>query len=378
MKRIGLIALAALVLTACDKGDTFTVKGTIEGAKDKTLCLQNKTLRGAVILDSVKLGEDGHFEFQAKAPATPDFYQLTLDGQSINFSIDSTETVSITARQPGMGSNYEVSGSDNCEKIRQLALKQQALQQNVQTLINSSSLSRGEMADSLNRMVAHFKEDVAFNYIYQSPASTYAYYALFLTLGGQNIYDRQNANDLKAFAAVATSWDTFYPESDRAKHLHNTAIKGLTDNRIATAREQQMAFDESKVVNTGVLNLELADAKGHTHTLTELKGQVVLLDFHVFSTKESAARILQLRELYNKYHAQGLEIYQVSLDADEHLWKQATQALPWICVYDPNGASAMRYNVQTIPEYFLIDRDNTLQKRSSQIDDLEKAIKGYL
>ncbi len=378
MKRIGLIALAALALTACDKGDTFTVKGTIEGAKDKTLCLQNKTLRGAVILDSVKLGEDGHFEFQAKAPATPDFYQLTLDGQSINFSIDSTETVSITARQPGMGSNYEVSGSDNCEKIRQLALKQQALQQNVQTLINSSSLSRGEMADSLNRMVAHFKEDVAFNYIYQSPASTYAYYALFLTLGGQNIYDRQNANDLKAFAAVATSWDTFYPESDRAKHLHNTAIKGLTDNRIATAREQQMAFDESKVVNTGVLNLELADAKGHTHTLTELKGQVVLLDFHVFSTKESAARILQLRELYNKYHAQGLEIYQVSLDADEHLWKQATQALPWICVYDPNGASAVRYNVQTIPEYFLIDRDNTLQKRSSQIDDLEKAIKGYL
>ncbi|MDE6808287.1 MAG: AhpC/TSA family protein [Prevotella sp.] len=378
MKRIGLIALAALALTACDKGDTFTVKGTIEGAKDKTLCLQNKTLRGAVILDSVKLGEDGHFEFQAKAPATPDFYQLTLDGQSINFSIDSTETVSITARQPGMGSNYEVSGSDNCEKIRQLALKQQALQQNVQTLINSSSLSRGEMADSLNRMVAHFKEDVAFNYIYQSPASTYAYYALFLTLGGQNIYDRQNANDLKAFAAVATSWDTFYPESDRSKHLHSTAIKGLTDNRIATAREQQMAFDESKVVNTGVLNLELADAKGHTHTLTELKGQVVLLDFHVFSTKESAARILQLRELYNKYHAQGLEIYQVSLDADEHLWKQATQALPWICVYDPNGASAMRYNVQTIPEYFLIDRDNTLQKRSSQIDDLEKAIKGYL
>lgn len=378
MKRIGLIALAALALTACDKGDTFTVKGTIEGAKDKTLCLQNKTLRGAVILDSVKLGEDGHFEFQAKAPATPDFYQLTLDGQSINFSIDSTETVSITARQPGMGSNYEVSGSDNCEKIRQLALKQQALQKNVQTLINSSSLSREEMADSLNRMVAHFKEDVAFNYIYQSPASTYAYYALFLTLGGQNIYERQNANDLKAFAAVATSWDTFYPESDRAKHLHNTAIKGLTDNRIATAREQQMALDESKVVNTGVLNLELADAKGHIHTLTELKGQVVLLDFHVFSTKESAARILQLRELYNKYHAQGLEIYQVSLDADEHLWKQATQALPWICVYDPNGASAMRYNVQTIPEYFLIDRDNTLQKRSSQIDDLEKAIKGYL
>ena len=200
---------------------------------------------------------------------------------------------------------------------------------------------------------------------------------MFLTLGGQNIYDRQNSEDLKVFAAVATSWDTFYPESDRAKHLHNTAMKGLTDNRIATAREQ-MTIDESRIVDSGVLDLELTDAKGQVRTLTELKGQVVLLDFHAFSMKESAARILEMRELYSKYHSQGLEIYQVSIDADEHLWKQATQALPWICVYDPTGQSALRYNVQAVPEYFLIDRNNTLQKRSSQIDDLEKAIKGYL
>ncbi|MBQ8462845.1 MAG: AhpC/TSA family protein [Prevotella sp.] len=377
MKKTALIALVALCLTACDnEGNTFTVKGTIEGAQDKTLCLQNKTLGGTVMLDSVKLGEDGCFEFRAKAPATPDFYQLTLEGQSINFSIDSTETVTITAQSRGMGANYEVSGSENCEKIRQLALKQQALQQGVQTLFGSG-LGREEIGDSLNRMVQHFKEDITFNYIYASPSSAYAYYALFLTLGGQNIYDRQNPEDLKVFAAVATSWDTFYPESDRAKHLHNTAMKGLTDNRIATAR-QQVAIDESRIVDSGVLDLELPDATGHIRTLTELKGRVVLLDFHAFGMKESAARILEMRELYSKYHPQGLEIYQVSIDADEHLWKQATQALPWICVYDPTGQSALRYNVQAVPEYFLIDRNNTLQKRSSQIDDLEKTIKGYL
>ena len=85
-----------------------------------------------------------------------------------------------------------------------------------------------------------------------------------------------------------------------------------------------------------------------------------------------------MRELYNKYHAQGLEIYQVSLDADEHLWKQATQALPWISVYDPNGTSAIKYNVQAVPEYFIIDRSNTLQKRSSQVDNLEKELLDYM
>ena len=37
-------------------------------------------------------------------------------------------------------------------------------------------------------------------------------------------------------------------------------------------------------------------------------------------------RIMMLRELYNKYHAQGFEIYQVSLDEDEHFWKTRTAA----------------------------------------------------
>jgi hypothetical protein len=300
-----------------------------------------------------------------------------LDGQSINFSIDSTETVTIAARQPGMGANYEVSGSENCEMIRQLALKQQVLQRDVLTLLNSGSLDQKALADSLDRMVLYFKNDVTMNYIYKSPKSAYAYYALFLTLGGQTIFNRQNADDLKAFAAVATCWDTFYPESDRAKHLHNTAMKGLTDNRIAMAREQA-SIDQSKIVHNGVLELELPDASGQIRTLTELKGKVVLLDFHAFSLKESASRILVLRELYNKYHDQGLEIYQVGLDADEHLWKQATQAVPWICVYDPEGASALRYNVRTVPEFFLIDRNNELQKRSSQMEDVEKEIKAYM
>ena len=133
-----------------------------------------------------------------------------------------------------------------------------------------------------------------------------------------------------------------------------------------------------KVVTTGVLDLELPDASGRTRTLTELNGKVVLLDFHLFGMKESAARILSLRELYNKYHDQGLVIYQVGLDENEHFWKQQTDKLPWISVYDPTYASAQRYNVQNIPEYFLIDRSNTLYKRSSQMKDVEAEIRTLL
>ena len=85
-----------------------------------------------------------------------------------------------------------------------------------------------------------------------------------------------------------------------------------------------------------------------------------------------------MRELYNKYHAQGFEIYQVSLDSDEHFWKTQTAALPWISVNDASGASARAYNVQNLPAFFLIDKTNSLYKRAEQIKDLETEIKKLL
>ena len=107
----------------------------------------------------------------------------------------------------------------------------------------------------------------------------------------------------------------------------------------------------------------------------------MLLDFHVFALEDSPARILMLRELYNKYQAQGFEVYQVSLDTDEHFWKQQTAALPWVSVRDADGVQSQRlllYNIQSIPEFFLIDRGNNLVKRSAQIKDLEAEIRKLL
>ena len=114
----------AMAVVACTEKQQFTVEGTIEGAQDSTLYLYNQALSGPELMDSVKLGKDGKFTFKGDAPEAPDFYALCLHNQIINFSIDSTETVTFSAKYPGMGSNYTVEGSDNCEKIRQLALLQ--------------------------------------------------------------------------------------------------------------------------------------------------------------------------------------------------------------------------------------------------------------
>jgi peroxiredoxin len=369
--------LSVLTLSACTNRQTFTVEGTISGAQDQMLYLYTQSLGGPVAIDSAKLGSSGHFSFEGDAPQCPEFYILRIDNQIINISIDSTETVTITAQWPGMAANYEVKGSDNSEKIRQLALKQQTLQKQVYALERDGSLTDEVRRDSLRVIVNAYKDDVMANYIYKEPQQSYAYFALFQTIGPWNIFERNNPQDIKAFGAVATCWETYYPHALRTEHLRNTTLKGMNEHRAVTARQQQ-TIDSEKIITAGMIELRLPDATGTIRTLSELNGRVVMLDFHAYSLDDSAQRILMLRELYNKYHDRGLEIYQVSIDSDEHFWKQQTAQLPWVCVYDPDGTSLPSYNVQEVPEFFLIDRDSQLQKRSSQMTDLEAEIRQLL
>ena len=381
ISKAAAVALAALSIASCNNNQ-FTVEGQIAGAKDSVLYFENVGLEGINVLDSVKLGDNGEFSFSQEAKTAPDFYRLRIADQIINVSIDSTETVQVKGQYPGMASNYTISGSENCEKIRELAFKQMDLQAKAIALQSNTELGIVKANDSIQTLIEAYKEEVKRDYIYKEPYKAYAYFALFQAIGNYLIFNpRTSKDDIKAFAAVATSWDTYYPHAERGQNLHNIAIEGMKNQRIVEAKNADIQIDASKVQQAGLFDIQLIDNKGKLRKLTDLKGQVVLLDFHVFDMDESPARIITLRELYNKYHAQGLEIFQVSLDPDEHFWKQQTAALPWISVRDEDGVNSQRvmlYNVQAVPDFFIIDRGNNLVKRAAQIKDLEAEIKSLL
>ena len=379
--KVAAVILAAMTAASCSN-NKFNVEGQIANAGDSVLYFENVGLEGIQVLDSVKLGGDGNFAFSGDPTEAPEFYRLRIADQIINVSIDSTETVQIKAEYPGMAANYTVSGSDNCEKIRELTMKQMDLQAKAIAIQQNTALGVKVIGDSIQSLINIYKDDVMKNYIYKEPNKAYAYFALFQTIGQWLIFNpRTEKEDIRAFAAVATSWDTYYPHAERGQNLHNIAIEGMKNQRIVAAQNQDIEVDASKVSEAGVLDVALTDNKGQMRHLTDLKGQVVLLDFHIFAMDESPARILMLRELYNKYHAQGFEVYQVSLDPDEHFWKQQTAALPWVSVRDADGVNSQRlmlYNVQSIPDFFLIDRGNNIVTRAANIKDLEAEIKKLL
>jgi hypothetical protein len=377
---VAIIGICALNTTSCSN-KKFNVEGQISNAADSVLYFENVGLEGISIIDSIKLNDKGDFSFSEEAPTAPEFYRLRISDQIINVSIDSTETVTIKAQYPQMATQYEISGSENCAIIKELTLKQINLHQQAMAIQENTALGVDEANDSILKIIDVYKEDVKTNYIFKEPMKAYSYFALFQTLGNWLLFNpRSNKDDIKVFAAVATSWDTYYPHAERGQNLHNIAIEGMKNMRI-TQGESGQTIDASKIEEAGVLDIALQDNHGQIRHLTDLKGKVVLLDFHIFAMDESPARILLLRELYNKYAAQGFEIYQVSLDPDEHFWKTQTAALPWVCVRDERGPQSdyvVSYNIQSIPTFFLLGRNSDLYKRDAQIKDLEAEIRSLL
>ena len=374
-----LLALVLVGLGACDNGPKFKVQGEVTGAEDKTLYLEASGLEGVILLDSVKLGGNGSFSFAEARPESPEFYRLRMDGKVINFAVDSTETVDIKADAAKFDTDYTIEGSENNRKIKELVMLQAELQQKVDKLAQSK-IPAGLAQKQLVSLVNDYKEKVKRGYIYAAPNRSYAYFALFQTLNGYMIFDPMaSKDDVKCFAAVATSLNQAYPHADRSRNLYNMVIKGMKNTR--EPQQEVMEIDPSIIKEADIIDIQLKDLKGNVRTLTELKGKVVLIDFTVYNNAMSAAHNLALRELYAKYQPKGLEIYQISLDGDEHFWKTSADNLPWVCVRDAAGPYSQYvsiYGVAGLPSVFLVGRDNSLKLRGENIEDLEAEIQKLL
>lgn len=185
------------------------------------LYLEASSLEGIVPLDSVKLKGEGTFKFKQPRPESPEFYRLRVDDKVINFSVDSIETIQIKAPYVDFSTAYTVEGSDNSNKIKELTLKQINLQKNVNDQLNAlraNKLGHDTFEENLATLLKNYKEDVKVNYIFAAPNTSAAYFALFQKLNDYLIFDPlNNKEDVKCFAAVATSLNNAYPNAVRSK-----------------------------------------------------------------------------------------------------------------------------------------------------------------
>ena len=219
--------------------------------------------------------------------------------------------------------------------------------------------------------------------------------------------------------AVVNKYQTAYNETDAA--ISNQIKQAILDNKddIATLmfldlypKEQNAALHES-VINalykkypthpivkerytimnspagrTGIGSMapELAfpDPDGNIRKLSDLRGKVVLIDFWASWCGPCRRESPNVRNVYQKYHDQGFEVFSVSLDRDANSWKKAIKddQLVW-----PNHVSDLKYwsseaaaiyGVRSIPAMFLLDREGRIVAKDLRGAALENAVRELL
>lgn len=353
-RKFAYILFIAILLMGCESSPEFSVSGSVSGAEGKMLYLEHMGLHRTVVLDSCVLDYVGRFVVHSSAPLHPDFYRLRIANRSLPLAIDSTEAVTITATYDSLPYTLCIEGSAASLQIAQLRM-------------TARSGSREELRSKAQQMIM------------QDPHSLAAYYAVFLKQNGEYIWNIFDPDDRRMFQTVATSFHTWMPEYERTQVLYNQVMEVIQTERLLKNQQTMQQFIEES--ESAFLDIALPDEQGDMQLLSSLRGEVIVLDFSTSEIEQFADYVFELRELYNKYHSRGLEIYSVSLDRNQFLWEQSVEYIPWTTVrLDLGVASSVltQYNVQSLPTLFLLDRKGNVQGRYFDFETLETDIRKYL
>lgn len=113
---------------------------------------------------------------------------------------------------------------------------------------------------------------------------------------------------------------------------------------------------------------------------TAKKNKVTLLTIWSATCDHCRHDIPQLKPLYEKYHAQGFEIFSVAVNSTEAEWKQFSQkqGFKWLNTYHPANTpygSLTDYMITNIPAFIAVDHNGIILKRYVKLEQIEDLIK---
>lgn len=195
---------------------------------------------------------------------------------------------------------------------------------------------------------------------------------------------KQAISDNKDDIATLMFLDQFPKEQNAALHeaVINALYKKYPNHPIVKERYSIMNSPAGKT-GIGAMAPELAfpDPEGNIRKLSDLRGKVVLVDFWASWCGPCRRESPNVRNVYQKYHDKGFEVFSVSLDRDGNSWKKAIvdDQLVW-----PNHVSDLKYwsseaaaiyGVRSIPAMFLLDREGRIVAKDLRGAALENAVR---
>ena len=382
MKRLfyfATIIALAVAATSCSKSAVKSVvRGRFVTDRVDSIFLEriSDDYDAVTRVGATRLSDDGSFEFKFAMDnaTTPSLYRLSFDSNVRPITLVIAQDDDIYIDSVGdLFLNYEVQNSEESKLIEQFNKEYYA---SVDRLANlSEQIARGGNNVVQLNMQAYIAAKDAMQaqvrFVGSHQQSLAAFYASRQHVVEEYVPMLEGKGiSTPHLQALKLGLEERYPESPYIK---------LLEGEIEDA--QALALLAENVTETAYPNIVLDDMYKEKHSLSDLDGNVILLYFWSAELPLCNNINAELKELYEKYHEDGFEVYHVSVDGSRALWIEAVRAqqLPWTSLFGGNDPQLFTlYNIVELPMAYIISRDGTIDTCSLDPKTLESEIKSRI
>lgn len=355
MKKIAMMAMAALTMVACQNKNAYTISGTFENAGEgDSVSLQLVEGRKLVDLQKVPV-VNGKFEFKGVADSVQ-IAAVTMGDAFCQFFLEPGQ-IKVDLK---LGQMSYALGTPNNNAYESFMSDMKALEEEYAEIARNAQnpdLTEAQRAE-VKAQMSSFEEK---------------YYQAIKNSIADNV-----GNDFGLYNLTNSYY--YYAPEELAPVLEGY-IAAFPNN----ARLQQLKKHNDLSLETSVgkqfKDFEMADVDGNMHKISEYvsANKVTLIDFWASWCGPCRAEMPAVKAAYEAYKGKGFGIVGVSLDNNKDAWTASIKNLgmEWAQISDLKGwncEGAKLYGVNSIPATVLVAQDGTILARNLRGEAIQEKL----
>lgn len=363
--------------------ESATIEGSFTNLADTWLYIYRLLPASRPLIDSVQSDASGHFSiaipvekagyFLLKRDAKNELILIAAPGDAIKISGDGNQMQSSCAFEGSKDSelyaSYSQFTSANLRKVDSLSQIFASSQTNPDFALVKDKL------DAAYLQIFDDQKQNVISFVNEHISSLASLLVISNDFGPNPVLTEREYPEL--FIRLDSALMSAYSENS----LVNTFHLRILD--LKAELSDQMRYDTLLKPGKAVPDIQLPNQNGKNVQLSSTKGKLTLVYFWSSWDALSRQTNINLAGIYRKYNEKGFEIYAVSIDSDQDLWKNACllDKAYWTQVNDPKGLGSeycKTFGVRAIPKMILISKHGFILSSDVSFGNLESLVKENL